>query len=260
MNVLLACEESQAVCKEFRIKGHNAFSCDIQECSGGFPEWHIKEDVLPLLNGNCSFFTENGEKHTIIGKWDMIIAFPPCTHLAVSGAAWFEKKRADGRQREGIEFFCNFFTVDCDKIAIENPVNIISGDYIKKWFPDIAEKYGLPIKPSQTIQPYMFGKKKKKTTCLWLKGLNPLVSTNIVDPGEFYISPKGKKFSCGSYSDYARDENGKIISWNDPKTGKLRSKTFKGVAKAMAEQWGTFIQEDKEQIKGQMHLSDFIEV
>ena len=236
MKVLVACEESQEVCKAFREKGYEAYSCDIISCSGGHPEWHIMDDVLKILRGG-QFETMDGRSHCV-SNWDMIIAFPPCTHLAVSGAAWFEKKRADGRQREAIEFFCKFLTADCDKIAIENPVNIISGAYIKKWFPDMAEKYGLPIKPSQTIQPYMFGDKAKKTTCLWLKGLYPLVPTNIVDPGEFYISPKGKKFSCGAYANYARDENGKIIPWNDPRTGKLRSKTFPGIAKAMAEQWG----------------------
>ena len=108
MNVLVACEESQVVCKAFRARGHNAFSCDIIECSGGHPEWHIQGDVLPLVNGRCAFKTMDGAEHTIGGKWDMIIAFPPCTHLAVSGARHFEKKRADGRQREGIEFFCKF--------------------------------------------------------------------------------------------------------------------------------------------------------
>ena len=105
MNVLVACEESQRVCTAFREKGHNAFSCDIQEGSGGHPEWHIRQDVISLLNGDCGFKTCDNTQYYIQGKWDMIIAFPPCTHLAVSGAAWFEKKRADGRQRWGIEFF-----------------------------------------------------------------------------------------------------------------------------------------------------------
>ena len=129
LDILVACEESQEVCKAFREKGHNAFSCDIMECSGNHPEWHIKDNVLPLLNGNCSFKTMDGKEHNIDGKWDMILAFPPCTHLAVSGAKHFEKKRADGRQRDGIEFFCQFLTADCDKISIENPmrftINII---------------------------------------------------------------------------------------------------------------------------------------
>ena len=141
MRVLIACEESQRVCIEFRKRGHEAYSCDIEPCSGGHPEWHLQVDAIEILKM----------------KWDMIIAFPPCTHLAVSGAKYFEKKRTDGRQREGIEFFCKFLTADCDKIAIENPIGIISGDYIKKWFPDLSTKYGLPIKPTQIIQPYEFG-------------------------------------------------------------------------------------------------------
>lgn len=237
LNILVACEESQRVCIELRAKGHNAFSCDIIECSGGHPEWHIMEDVLPLLNGNCQFKTMDDVEHEINGRWDMIIAFPPCTHLAVSGAAHFKKKRDDGRQREGINFFCKFLEADCDKISIENPIGIISGDYIMKWFPDLAEKYNLPRKPTQIIQPYQFGHNAKKATCLWLKGLPALQPTNIVDPGEFYISPKGRKFSVGSSSDMARDENGKVIAWNDPRTAKIRSKTYEGIAKAMADQW-----------------------
>ena len=156
MKILVACEESQAVTKELRGLGHEAYSCDILECSGGHPEWHIMGDCLPILNGRCRFETMDGKAHRINDKWDMIIAFPPCTHLAVSGARFFEKKRADGRQREGIEFFCRFMNVDCDRVAIENPVNIISGNYIKTWFPELAEKYGLPKKPTQAIQPYWF--------------------------------------------------------------------------------------------------------
>lgn len=237
MKILVACEESQAVTKELRKLGHEAYSCDIIECSGGHLEWHIRWDALALVNGNCTFLTEDGELHHIEGKWDMIIAFPPCTHLAVSGAAHFEKKRADGRQREAIEFFCQFLNADCDRISVENPVGIIAGKYIPKWFPDLAEKYGLPKKPTQIIQPYEYGHAAKKTTCLWLKGLPNLIPTNVVDPGEFYVSPKGRKFSVGSSSDMARDENGKIIPWNDPRTALIRSKTYLGVAKAMAEQW-----------------------
>ena len=234
MNILVACEESQRVTEEFRKLGHNAYSCDIIECSGGHPEWHIMNDVSPLINGNCEFNTMDGIHHVINGKWDMIIAFPPCTHLTISGARWFPQKRADGRQREGIEFFCQFLTAYCDRIAIENPVGIIGGDYILKYFPEIAEKYGLPRKPTQIIQPYEFGDRARKSTCLWLKGLPALTSTNVVDCGEIV----GKGFSVGASLDMARDENGKIISWNDPRTAKIRSKTFPGVAKAMAEQWG----------------------
>lgn len=228
MRILVACEESQAVTKELRALGHEAYSCDIQESSGGHPEWHCREDVLPLLNGNCSFKTEDGASHTIKGKWDMIIAFPPCTHLAVSGARHFEGKRADGRQRDGIEFFCQFLLADCDRISIENPVNIISGDYIPKWFPDLAEKYGLPIKPTQIIQPYEFGDPHKKTTCLWLKGLPKLIPTNIVDPKLVsYICKSGKKVTFSEY----------MVRGFEGDRAKHRSKTFPGIAKAMAEQW-----------------------
>ena len=238
MNILVACEESQRVCKAFREKGHRAFSADIQECSGGHPEWHIHGDVLPLINGNCNFTLQNRERERQDGKWDMIISFPPCTHLAVSGAAHFEKKRADGRQREAIEFFMQFINADCERISVENPVNIISGDYIGKWFPDLKQKYGLPIKPTQTIEPWMFGHRASKKTCLWLKGLPKLLPTKIVDPGEYQITPSGKRFNVGASACYARDENGKILAWNDPRTGKIRSKTYEGIAAAMSEQWG----------------------
>ena len=217
MRILVACEESQAVTKELRRLGHEAYSCDIQECSGGVQKWHLKVDALELLKM----------------KWDMIIAFPPCTHLAVSGASWFEKKREDGRQREAVDFFCRFLYADCEKIAVENPVNIISGDYVREWFPDLADKYHLPIKPTQAIQPYWFGHEAQKTTCLWLKGLPRLKPTNIVDRGEI----KGKGFSVGAAAWCAYDENGKAIFWGDPRTAIIRSKTFPGVAKAMAEQW-----------------------
>ena len=233
MRILVACEESQAVTKELRKLGHEAYSCDIQDCSGGFPEWHTKTDVTALLNGNCEFETCDGKKHVIDGRWDMIIAFPPCTHLACSGARHFEKKRADGRQRNAIEFFCRVLTADCEKISVENPVNIISGDYVREWFPDLADKYHLPIKPTQHIQPYYFGNEARKNTCLWLKGLPKLKPTKIVSMGT--IMPGGESLEAGAY--YCRDENGKILAWNDPRTAIIRSKTFPGVAKAMAEQW-----------------------
>jgi hypothetical protein len=233
MRVLVACEESQAVCKEFRILGHEAYSCDIIECSGGHPEWHINEDVLGVLNpmtkydwnNYITFETMDGEEHWIEGKWDMIIAFPPCTHLAVSGAKHFENKRLDGRQRKGVEFFCQFLTADCDRIAIENPVGIISGDYVSKWFPDLAEKYGLPRTFTQKIQPYQFGDPFEKTTCLWLKGVPQLTPTNIVEPPPRQVVKSGKTLPIW-YSN---------CGWN---RAKARSKTFPGIAKAMAEQWG----------------------
>lgn len=239
MKILVACEESQAVTKELRALGHEAYSCDIIDQSGGRPEWHIMQDVLPLLNGRCSFKTTDGTTHTVAGKWGMIIAFPPCTHLAVSGALRFEAKREDGRQREGLEFFCKFLQADCDRISIENPVNIISGDYCRKWFPDIVEKYGLPIKPTQAVHPWMFGHPESKKTCLWLKGLPPLVPTNVLP------LPEG-----GRWANQTKDGqnklviDGKWIGWNDPRTAKERSKTYPGIAKAMAEQWAGPAEED----------------
>lgn len=235
MNVLIACEESQAVTKEFRALGHTAYSCDLLECSGGHPEWHINDDVLPLLDGDCTFKTVDGVEHKQCGKWDMIIAFPPCTHLAVSGAAWFEKKRADGRQRDGIEFFFKFLEADCDKVVIENPIGIISGEYIGKWFPDLAEKYGTPIKPTQIIQPWMFGDNYNKSTCLWIKGVEPLTAEVEEQPPlewfEWTDSKTGKK---------KRQPKWFADAWHLPadERAKVRSKTFPGVARAMAQQWG----------------------
>lgn len=139
MKILIACEESQTVCKAFRLKGHEAYSCDILPCSGGRPEWHIQGDIVIELKK----------------KWDMIIAFPPCTHLAVSGAAWFAEKRKDGRQQQGIDFFMLFTNAACDKVVIENPVGIMSSIYRK---------------PDQIIQPYQFGEPFSKKTCLWIRG------------------------------------------------------------------------------------------
>ena len=218
MKILVACEESQAVTIEMRRLGHEAYSCDIQECSGGHQEWHIQGDVLPLLNGRCEFVTMDGKSHKQPERWDMIIAFPPCTDLAVSGARHFARKRADGTQKKSIAFFMEFVKADCEKIAIENPIGIMSTEYRK---------------PDQIIQPYQFGHHARKSTCLWLKGLPKLIPTDIVDPGE--IDKNG--FSRGASLDYATDENGKILPWNDPRTAKARSKTFPGIAKAMASQW-----------------------
>lgn len=233
MNVLIACEESQRVCVEFRKKGHNAFSCDIISCSGGHPEWHIRQDVLQVLRGG-QFVTMDGMVH-YVREWDMVIAFPPCTHLAVSGAAWFEKKRTDGRQKEGIEFFCNFLDADCEKIVIENPIGIISGDYIPKWFPDLAEKHNLPQKPTQIIHPWMFGDNYSKSTCLWERGVKPLIPLINTEPElewfEWIDSRTGK---------HKRQPKWFADAWRLPadERAKVRSKTFPGIAKAMAEQWG----------------------
>lgn len=237
MKILVACEESQEVCKAFRNKGHEAYSCDIQECSGGHPEWHIRGDVLELLDGYCAFVTMDNEVHYDVwsSHWDMIIAFPPCTHLAVSGAAWFEKKRKDGRQREAIEFFEKFLDADCSKIVIENPIGIISGDYIIKWFPDLVTKYGLPLKPTQIIHPWMFGDNFAKSTCLWIKGVDPLIPEISVQPELEYF-----EWIDGKTGKKKRQPKWFADAWKLPadERSRIRSKTFPGIARAMAEQWG----------------------
>ena len=235
MKILVACDESQAVCKEFRAKGHEAYSCDVIECSGGHNEWHIMQDVLPLLNGDCSFTTCDNKEHHINGKWDMIIAFPPCTHLAVSGSRHFEVKRADGRQREGIEFFCKFITADCDKIVVENPVGIISGEYVSKHFPDLAEKYGLPLKPTQIIHPWMFGDNYSKATCLWIKGVPSLVPEVTKKPEMEYVEWIDKKTGRKKRQNKWYFD---AFSLSPEERAKTRSKTFPNVARKMAETWG----------------------
>jgi len=223
MKVLVACEESQVVCTAFREKGHEAYSCDLVDPSGGHPEWHVKGDCIALLNG-AKFQTMDGVEHEV-KRWDLIIAHPPCDHLAVSGAKWFEGKRNDGRQREAIEFFCQFFNADCDRVAIENPVNIISGNYVREWFPEIAEKYDLPRKPDQIIHPYFFGDPFEKKTCLWLKGLHKLKATEMVEPPARQVCKSGKTlptwYSNAKHADRKR----------------IRAKTFPGFAAAMADQW-----------------------
>lgn len=224
MKVLIACEESQRVCIAFRDKGHEAYSCDIIDCSGGYPEWHIKQDVLSLLNGNCRFRTCDGKLHTIIGKWDLIIAHPPCTYLTNTGNPYLniekygDKARLRYKLREkSAEFFMKFANADCDRIAIENPIGYMSTYYRK---------------PNQIIQPWQFGHPFTKATCLWLKGLPTLKADIEIKPDD-----------CKSYAwETMYDERGKAISWNCQLSKKLRSKTFEGIAKAMAEQWGN---EDK---------------
>lgn len=214
MKVLIACEESQAVCIEFRKLGIEAFSCDIQECSGGYPEWHIKGDVLEQLDKG----------------WNMMIAFPPCTHLAVSGAAWFEQKRKDGRQQEGIDFFMKIANAPIDRIAIENPIGIMSKIYRK---------------PDQVIQPYYFGDEFQKTTCLWLKNLPKLFHNSAPNLFNDPITHVGK----GEFCTWVDGKTGKIKQksifmergFKHHERGKARSKTFPGIAKAMAEQWGKLI-------------------
>ena len=191
---------------------------------GGHPEWHIQQDVLPLINGNCEFVTADGEKHKIIGKWDMIIAHPPCTHLAVSGAAHFAKKIADGRQQQGIDFFMAFANADCERIAIENPIGIMS----KKW-----------RKPDQIIQPWWFGDNVGKSTCLWLKGLLPLKQeVRERPPVEYHTwtskDGKQKRQEMWFYQTRCLPHG---------ERGKAASKTFPGIARAMAEQWGGYIEQ-----------------
>lgn len=209
MKILVACEESQVVASAFRYKGHEAYSCDIMSCSGEHPEWHILGDVIPIINGRCTFRTMDGEEHTIDGTWDLLIAHPPCTDLAVSGARWFPQKRADGRQQTAIEFFMRFINADCGHIAVENPVGIMSTQYRK---------------PDQIIKPWLFGHPEKKATCLWLKGVPPLVPTNDVSA---YMKTLPKNQQERLY--YLPPS---------PERAKLRSKTYPGIARAMAEQWG----------------------
>ena len=219
MKVLVACEESQAVTKELRSIGVEAYSCDIIECSGGHQEWHIMQDVLPLLDGNCSFVTSDGTSHSINGKWDMVIAFPPCTYLTNTGNPYLnvEKYGENAIQRyknreEAFEFFMRFANADCDRIAIENPIGYANTHYRK---------------PNQIIQPWQFGHPFTKATCLWLKGLPNLIPIVAEKPTD-----------CKSYAyETMIDERGKTISWNSDLSKKLRSKTFPGVAKAMATQW-----------------------
>lgn len=219
MNVLIACEESQRVCAAFRAKGHRAFSADIQECSGGHPEWHILGDVLPIINGRCEFTLQNGQTDRQTDKWDLIIAHPPCTYLTNAGARWLYKGGVLNQERynqglEGKEFFMNFYNADCDKIAIENPIPSKIFD-----LPDFT----------QTIQPYEHGEPWSKKTCLWLKGLPELKPTNVLKEYRPYCS-------SGSYS-RTHDPRFKGVSRSGG-SAKVRSKTFLGIAAAMAEQWG----------------------
>ena len=220
MKILVACEESQAVTIELRRLGHEAYSCDIQGCSGGHPEWHIKGDVLPLLNGDCEFNTMDGERHAISGRWDMIIAHPPCTYLTNAGARWLWAggKLNEERYKKGMEarkFFMRFIEADCPRIAVENPIP--------------SAVYELPTY-TQIIQPYEYGHPNTKKTCLWLKGLPPLQPAEIVKPEKArrFQQKNGKwRYSC-----WEMDQRG------GKERARERSKTFPGIAKAMAEQWG----------------------
>lgn len=218
MRVLIACEESQEVCKAFRVRGHEAFSCDIQECSGGHPEWHIQGDCLPLINGDCTFTTSDSHTHTQVGEWDLLIAHPPCTYLTNASAVRMRVKGVIQEERyakamEAKEFFMQFYNAKCKRIAIENPTPM--------------KLVGLP-EYSCAIQPYEHGHPYSKRTCLWLKNLPPLTPTNYIAEHEPYVNG-GCKDAHGNYRRFqGRNER-------DPKQ---RSKTFPGIAKAMAEQWG----------------------
>lgn len=235
MKVLVACEESQRVCIAFREKGHEAYSCDIQECSGGHPEWHIMGDVLSLINGNCEFSTVDGIHHIICGKWDLLIAHPPCQYLTNAGTRHFSPKCNSSEKisarcelrKEAAEFFMVFVNADCDHIAIENPVGYMNTFYRKA---------------DQIIHPYYFADSEddienyyQKRTCLWIKGLQPLTRKTFLEKPE-------PKYIC-----HGEKCKGKAIGWCEGISGikggqagraKARSKTFLGIAQAMAEQWG----------------------
>jgi hypothetical protein len=227
MKVLVACEESQAVCKAFREKGHEAYSCDIQECSGGHPEWHIQGDVLPLLNGKQKnknenvwrlFRTQDGKLHELPNKWDLIIAHPPCTYMSKAGARFMYLTAGNVNQErlekalQAKDFFMQFMNADCDKICIENPTPL--------------KIVGLP-KESQVIQPYQFGHPYSKRTLLWLKGLPELKPTNILTEYTPYLPSNTGGFARGKGGSRGVAHNAKDAS-----------KTFGGIAQAMAEQWG----------------------
>lgn len=228
MNVLIACECSQTVCKEFRALGHEAYSCDIEDQYGGHPEWHIKGDCLEVLRGQM-FKTEDGSTHNI-DKWDLIITHPPCTYLSNAATRNHSTKRntieqineRTAKRIQAQEFFMKFANANCEKVAIENPVGVMSTVYRK---------------PDQIIEPYQFAESEEDTenyitkcTCLWLKGLNALKTNNLPKPDNAKL--------------YGRWSNGKAGCWNEVQGQKnratVRSKTFPGIAKAMAKQWGIY--------------------
>lgn len=231
LNILVACEESQAVTRELRLLGHNAYSCDLLPCSGGHPEWHFNLDVFEVIE-NKGGILQNGKKVKIKPNWDIMIAHPPCTYLAVSGAQWYyhpddkhlpvENRRPHPKypnraqdREEAVAFFIALANAPIDKIVIENPVGIISSRFRK---------------PDQVVQPFMFGDEARKTTCLWLKNLPKLEPTNMVDEGERIYFKSGK-----SQPKWYSDAFVKSKSPEERRT--MRSKTFIGMAKAMAEQW-----------------------
>lgn len=228
MKILVACEESQTVCKAFREKGHEAYSCDIQECSGGHPEWHIQGDVVPLLNGKCEFWTKDKDGRGVgwhyVDRWDLIIAHPPCTYFSnatmvnlgrndrpeVFNDEW--KRNFYKKRESAFDFVMKIWEADCDRICIENVVGYLSTHFQK---------------PSQYIEPYYFGEPWKKKTCLWLKNLPTLEKTDEVVP-----TGKWVRHHLKTKNDLNGYDNRGVYS------AKERSRTFKGIAEAMAEQWG----------------------
>ena len=231
MRILVACEESQTVTRELRKLGHDAYSCDLLPCSGGHPEWHFKQDVFEIIENNGGIL-QSGEENYSEEPWEMMIAHPPCTYLAVSGAQWYyhpeDKHLPTGQRRphpkyphrtkhreEALAFFKALYDAPVERIAVENPIGVVSTQFKK---------------PSQIVQPYMFGDEATKTTCLWLKNLPPLLPTEIVGKGE-RIEFKSGKSQPKWYSDA-------FVKAKTPEERRtMRSKTFPGMAKAIAEQW-----------------------
>ncbi len=227
MKVLIACEESQRITIEMRKLNIECYSCDIEEPSGGHPEWHICGDVLPYINGNCSFKTMDGVEHIIEGEWDLLIAHPPCTYLTVSGNRWFNIEKYGDKaierlylREEAAKFFMEFINAKCAHICVENPVGYMNTHYRK---------------PDQIIQPFEYGDPERKTTCLWIKGLPKLQPTNIIDPN---ITDSSTGHS--GYSSWHMDMQ--FIGKDKKERSKMRSKTFPGIAKAIAQQWGNAYQ------------------
>ena len=221
MKVLIACEESQRVCSAFRVRGHEAYSCDIIDPSGDHPEWHIKRDVLEIINGSVAFLTLDGIEHRIDGPWDLIIAHPPCTYLTVTGNRWFNIEKYGDKARERIqlreeakEFFMALANANCERIAIENPIGVMSTSWRK---------------PDQIVQPWWFGDPFEKRTCLWLKGLPKLVKTKEVTP-EPRVQVSETKTMPAWYNN--------AYGLSPAERSRIRSQTFPGFAEAMATQWG----------------------
>jgi|VirMetMinimDraft_7_1064189.scaffolds.fasta_scaffold03563_12 hypothetical protein len=210
MRVLIACEESQATTKAFRKLGHEAFSCDLLPCSGGHPEWHYQQDVFEVINEG----------------WDLMVAHPPCTFLAVSGARWMYNKDGSvnqdrwNNQQKALAFVQKLMDAPIDKIAIENPISVISSQIRK---------------PDQIINPWMFGDKAQKSTCLWLKNLPLITPTNIVEKGEFFEWVDKKTGKTKRQAQWYLDALKNAKTKEERQT--LRSKTFEGMANAFADQW-----------------------